>query len=112
MGLSHAVPSGHPSRLLPRCEQQCVATGRKAPSEGSWQWGKGRQQRGHQRLRRGGLVQKLVKALAAQALREVDWLAEERPRAALGEDAMPAGESGRRGSVSRTVLPSSPKMSY
>ena len=51
----------------------------------------------------GGLVQKLVKALAAQALREVDWLAEELPKAALGEDATPAGESGCRESVRGTV---------
>ena len=65
--------------------------------------GRSRRQGDHQRLRKGGLVQKLIKVLAAWALREVDWLADELPKAALGEDATPAGVSGRGETVGRTV---------
>ena len=54
-------------------------------------------------MRKGGLVRKLVKVLATWALREVDWPADELPKAALGEDATPAGVSGRRENVGRTV---------
>ena len=103
MGLSYAVPSRRPSRLAQEREHERVVTGRKAPKRGRLVDARSRRQGDHQRRRKGWIVREQVKVLATWAMREVDWHADGLPKAALGEDATPAGVSGRRETVGRTV---------